>query len=352
MSEIRKIVKKTTGAKPIVNRNIVKKEVSEEKAKDEKTDIEEAPSPENINVAGWKKKLAEKNVALQPRSLRPKSELWDTMKNEKTEKKTKKEKGFIILVDGLGKVGKSHFALSAVDFKGFTGKRRIIPPGSPVYVLDTENATEDEADFNFPKQVDNGQILIKNCFVENTITKEIDPTKSLELLEEWAYSLTDEKRGTIIIDNFTDYCEWTYYKLVDKILGVGFNQDGVEKKGVAPVQYKWRNKKVKSYLRRLRNIPLNIILIAQVKDEYDNSTGGAFDSKKTGQLKTDAIEKVDYWVDMLARVNKRQNEDGSVTRILEVIESRFETVNMKDREYVIEGDPNYNALIDLIKDLI
>lgn len=350
MSENRKIVKKSSNAKPIVKRNIVKKEVTEEK-KEENSDIEEAPSPENINVAGWKKKLAEKNQALQPRSLRPKAELWDTMKPS-TEKRKKKQKGFIIMIDGLGKVGKTHFALSAVDFKGFTGKRRIIPPGSPVYVLDTENATEDEADFNFPDQVDNGDILIKNCFVENPITKEIDPTKSLELLEEYAYSLTDEQRGTIIIDNFTDYCEWTYYKLVDKILGVGFNQDGVEKKGVAPVQYKWRNKKVKSYLRRMRNIPLNIILIAQVKDEYDNSSGGAFDSKKTGHLKTDAIEKVDYWVDILARINKRQEEDGSITRVLEIIESRFETADMKGREYVIDGDPNFNSLVDLIKDLL
>jgi len=343
-------IKKKTVSKSVKKteetpKNIVVKKV----VKDEKEKIKEATTPTQLKVSGWKKKLKAEKTRLQPRVLRPKEELWE---KKKKEKKTKRRKGLIILLDGLGKTGKTNFGLTAVDFKGFEGKRRIIPKGSPVYVLDTENAVEDEADFNFAEAMDSDEIIIENCFVEHPVTKEIDPSASLEKLEEWAYSLSDVKQGTLIIDNFTDYCEWAYYKLVDKVLGIGFDEDGKEKKAPMPIQYKWRTKKVKSFLRKLRNIGINVILVAQTKDEWVNEGGGALGGRKTGLQETDALKGTDYWVDIIARYEKEQHDDGSVTRRIVVLDSRFETEDMLDRDYIIEGNPTFASIVELFKDLL
>jgi len=348
-----KIIKKTTVAKPVkktvsakVSKKISKKVVSKPDTPIvKKPAIEEADSPEDIKVSGWKKNI---KAGRAPRILRPKVETWDVYKEER--KTVKRKRGVLILVDGLPKVGKTNIALSAVNFEGHVGKRRDIPPGKPVYVLDTENATEDEADFHFGDNMDEGDIIIRSIFIERPDTKEIDPVKSLEELEEWAYALTEETRGTLIIDNFTDYCDWVYYKLVDVILGYGFDDDGVEKQKPTPMQYKWRNKKIKTFLRRLRFMPINIVLIAQVKAEWESGKG-AYDGRKTGEYITEAIEGLQYWVDIVARYEK-DYENNEVVRRLIITDSRFETKDMKGRKYEIEGDPTFQGIIDLFKDLL
>lgn len=352
----KKTVKKTTKSK----KTVPKPKKTSEKAKtiikmtpsSKKTPVvEEADTPENSKVAGWKTGVATKKAFLRrPKILRPKKELWGKLKEVK--RKKKRINGIFVFVDGLEKTGKTNISLSAVKFKGFNGKRRILPPGKPVYVLDTENASEDEADFNFPDYIDEGDILIKNCFVENPLTKEIDPTKSLDLLEEWAYSLTDEKVGTLVIDNFTDYCDWVYYKLVDVVLGIGFTADGKPKRNPMPIEYQWRNKKIKDFLRRLRNIPLNVILIAQVKEEWGNTGGGPMDGYRTGGYESNVLKGTKYWVDVIARYEKIAEDNGKVTRKLVIKDSRFETKDMAGREYTLKGDPTFQGIIDLIKDLI
>jgi hypothetical protein len=283
---------------------------------------------------------------MQPRILRPKTELWD---KKVANAKTKREKGIIVLVKGLPKVGKTNMELSSVDFEGYEGKHRILPPGKPVYVLDTENATEDEAYMHFAKHVKSGGIIIENCFVENLATKEIDPTASMEKLEEWAYSLTEETVGTLGIDNFTDYCDWAYYKLVDKILGIGFTADGKERKHPLPVQYKWMRKKIKSFLKRLRNIGINVILVAQVKAEWAGD--GDLESRKTGRFVMEGMEGSDYWVDVVCEYEK-EIVDGEIVRKLTVTDSRFEKQKMTGKEYVLEGDPTFSGLVDLFKDVL
>lgn len=303
-------------------------------------------TPAKTTVTGWKNRVAEKKKLMQPRVLRPKSELWD----KKAEQPLKKRrKGIIVMVKGLHKVGKTNLEISSVDFPGYEGEHRIIPPGKPVYILDTENATEDEAYLHFKEQMEKREILIENCFVENPLTKEIDPTKSMEKLEEWAYSLTEETDGTIGIDNFSDYCEWAYFKLVDKILGIGFTADGKERKHPIPVQYKWMRKHIKSFLKRLRNIGINVILVSQVKAEWAGD--GDLDSRKTGKFVMEAMEGSDYWADVICEYYKIK-EDGKTVRKLVITDSRFETEDMIGREYIIEGNPTFSGLIDMFKDLL
>ena len=101
----------------------------------------------------------------------------------------------------MAKAGKTRFGLTASQFEGFEGKKRDIPKGYPLYALDTEAAVEDEAEMKFWDELIDNNIIIKNAYVENSITKEVDPTASLELLEDFAYALSNETEGTILIDS-------------------------------------------------------------------------------------------------------------------------------------------------------
>lgn len=339
------IPKKTTIAKKT---NVITKRVVPAPPKQIKENME-ADTPESPEVSGWKKKIADKEELLKPRILRTKAEIWDIKKNQK---KTKRKKGLVIFVYAMQKVGKTHFALTASNFEGFEGQRRIIPKGYPAYVVDSENSVEDEAEIKFPDEKDNDKILISNCYVEDPRTKENNPTKSMELMEEEAYALSNEEDGTIIIDTFTDYCEFTYYKMVDKILGIGFDQDGKENKTPIPIQYKWRTKKSVSFLRALRNFKMNVILTAQGKEETVGGDG-PLDYHKTGKIIADALDKAVFWVDVICVLDKYTDESGNLVRKLVVTDCRFETANMENRTYELENENiTVENLIGLFSDLL
>jgi len=310
-------------------------------------EIEEADAPESIEVKGWKKKLEEKKEKLKPKILRPKSELWDKRLTEKKET-GKRRKGIVIVIDGMRKAGKTNIALSSSRFEGFEGKRRIIPKGYPVYVLDTEDAVDDERDFNYH---DIDDIIIENVFIEDPITKELDPLKSMDKLQEWAYSLKDEEEGTLIIDTFTDYCEWAKWKL-EELKQVPHNPIGKKQARLTRYDFGWLYKRVNTFLRTLRHMKINVILIAKVKDEWINpDPSNQYSAYKTGDFLTEATKGFDYWVDVIARYTKIKTTNGVLRRV-EVLDSRFETVDMKNRKYVLEGDPTIDGLVKLFKDLL
>ena len=315
------------------------------------TSVEE-PTQSKIGLkkpAGWKEKLAEKKQKIMPRVLKSKLETWDTIKPSQE----KREKGIVLLIFAMHKVGKTHFAMTAAESdKPFIGKYRTIPPASPVYIIDSEAADEDELDAKFSKLRE--KIHIKECYVEGE-NGVIDPIKSMEAMEEWAYALRDEQRGTIVIDTITDYCEFAYYKLVN-VLGpkYGFDENGVEIKKLAPIQYKWRTKQIVTFLRNLRKFKMNVILIAQGKPEYDQGDS-VMESKKTGKIIADAIEKVGFWVDAIAVMDKTVDDQGILRRLV-VTDSRFETNDqseMKAVNYTLENDQiTFGNLLNLFKKVI
>jgi hypothetical protein len=349
-----KIIPKKTAMVPkktaiVPKKSTIPKKITVEKKSAPAKPVEnlEGKTPEQINVAGFKQKIA--NAAITPKILRPKSETWD----KKLQNKEKRKKGLVIFVYAMPKVGKTHFALTASNLEEVQGQNRTIPRGYPVYVLDTENSVSDEAEVKFSNDLNANKIIIENCFVENDVTKEVDPTKSLDKMEEWAYSLQDEEDGTLIVDSFTDYCEYAYYKLVDRVLKIGFTEDGAEQKAPMPIQYKWRTKKVVSFLRTLRNFNINVILTAQGKEETVSTGSGPMDYSKTGKVIADALDKSSFWVDVICILDKEIDDDGNISRKLVVTDCRFETATMKAGEYVLQNDeitiPN---LIKLFKGLL
>jgi len=326
---------------------VVEKEIPD--TTEDENAIEEAPAPADLKTAGWKNKLAAKKAVLLPKVLKTKAETWDKKKAEKSTGK-KRTKGLLIIIDGLRKSGKTHTANTAVDFEGYEGRKRIIPRGNPVYILDTEDAVEDEVGMNFEKQYDDDQIIVNVVLEKDPFTKEIDPLKSMANIEEWAYALSDDVEGTLVIDSFTDYCKWANWKL-EELKNADHNPIGKASR-VNKYDYGWLYKRVDTFLRALRLMKINVILIARVKDEWVNPTpSDPYAGYKTGGFLTDAIKGFDSWVDVICRYEKDKFDDH-VERRLIVTDSRFETVDMKNRKYVLEGNPTFSDLIDLFKDLI
>ncbi len=339
----RNIIKKS--GKKVIPKKITKRIPKKDSVSN--SEIEMADPPANIKIKSWQKGLGEEKKLLQAKVLRPKSELWD--KRKIIQKTDKKKSGVVVFVDGLEKSGKTNFEITVTRFKGFKGRRRMIPAGSPLYLLDTEFSAEDEADYNFCEEVDNGDIIIQNVFVEDRLTKIINPSQSADMLEEWAYSLKDELVGTIGIDTFTDYCNWLKWDLEEK--KGGHTADGKPKSKLSRFDFGELYKRVNTFLRNLKRMRLNVILIAKVKEDWI-SGADQYSGYWNGKYKSDATKGFGYWVDIIARYEKIKHDDGSVTRTLKVIDSRFETVDMKGRKYELTGDPTFEGLINLFKDLI
>lgn len=309
---------------------------------------EEAPVPVNPDVAGWKKRF--EDTPLQSKHLKTKEETWIQRKN--TMNTTKRKKGLVIFIYAKAKAGKSHLECTASKSQGYEGKHRIIPRGYPTYILDTEYAVQDEAEVKFSEQLDAGNIIIEPCFEINSETQEVDPIPSMDKMEAWAKALANETDGTLCIDTFTDYCDWTYYKMVDKVLGIGFNENGIENKHPMPLQYQWRTKKAVTFLRMLRTFGMNIIIIAQAKDETEQTGTGAMDYRKTGDIVADAEKKSAFWMDIIAKIEKFTDpETEEIKRVFTITDSRFES--LKQKQMVLEDEAiSFDGIINLIKDVL
>lgn len=345
----KRIVKKAPAKKKSKPKRIVKKPV-----KQEKPETEEAKIPVETSVAGWRKKLKKGKDTKKARVMRPKSELWDKRREEivkRAESGEKIETGFVIHLKGLRKVGKSHFAQSAVEFEGFEGEKFRLGPGAPVYIIDTESAAEIIAGTKFAEQMQAGLIIPFNAVVKRG--NKIFYTESFDLVEELVFSLVEEKSGTLVIDNWTDVVDWAFHKLVEH-LGYGFKSDGITpKREVTPMQRRWMNKKLNNILRYLREIGMNVLLLAPLKPEYRSTGPGPYDFEKTGGFEPMYSAKgEDFWFDLIVTYEKIKNEDGTVTRRLYIEDSRFETVDMKGREYIIEKDPTFTDFINLFSDML
>ena len=297
-------------------------------------------------VAGWKKKLAE--MAPKAKVIRPKTETWDKLKEEQVEKRKRGELleiGLVIIIDGLSKAGKTRFLCSATSFHGYQGKRFNVVPGNPVFVLDTEKASDIEANVTYPEEYDKGDIIVKRCYIEKKGV--FDPKASFDELEEWALSLQSTKSGTLGIDKWSDACDWVIYKLLER-LNISWDDDGIPDQKISPNQYVWKNIKLKTLLKRLRNLGLNIILVCQSKEEVVKTGKGVYDFEKTGGLLTEGAKGQEGLADFICRFEKETDKDGNIKYSMLVTDSRFESKTLK--RYKIDGEPTFSSLIELIKE--
>ena len=279
----------------------------------------------------------------------------------------KRTKGFLILLEGFAKSGKSHFAQSAVDFKGYISKFRNIPPGRPVYVIEADDANRDELDtkwFKYLPREENpeGLIHINNCHIENPETGFIDPEANLVIMYTGMFSLINLKHGTMVIDHFGLFCDLILFvymlKHKDKhgAFDITFDEFIKPSRKINIFEYQYKKKLIYEILRMFRNYMINIILISNLKDVYtDGDT--MYDSRKTGKFTADVQKGTDYWVDVIGRFFKKDEEhdiktaDGKIrkkiitTRHLAIMDCRFEDEELDSDKYIFKA-PTFTDVVN------
>lgn len=288
-------------------------------------------------------------IIRQPKRLKTMDETWNTVKPK--EVGSIRVKGLRVLLYGKFKVGKTHLAQTSIEFTGFKGVKREIPCGFPAYILDTEEESAlDIADDKFEKYLIDGSMKIKQCGIRDENNK-LDKATSLITLESFTETLLNQEQGTIIIDTLTDYADWLYFVLVTKVLPDRYDFDELwenETEKLLPFQYTWKKMHNVKFLRNLRATKMNVILIAQGKDEYevepaDPSKNKKMQMSKTGAIIADVDGKTGHWVDITALLEKDQYTGE---RKLTITNSRFE--DSKADYPVLTGNIKFEDIIKAI----
>ena len=237
--------------------------------------------------------------------------------------------GIVIRFDGESKVGKTHAVMSACEFKGYKGEIYDLPAGTPMYFIDTERNARGEYKRNFKGK----KIFIKEVYIEDGLTLEVDTGLSFETVKEMCYNLT-KKRGVVVIDSLTDFCEW-----LDDDMVLRKKKEG----NFNPFDYGKRNLEIKNFLRKMKNMGMIVLYTAGIKPKYDKTGGGVWDFSSTGEFTAVVTRGTDYWCDLIIRVEK-QLVEGKIVRKSIITGSRFEdkTVNIKE---VVSS----NEFIDIIE---
>ncbi len=279
----------------------------------------------------------------------------------------KRMKGFIFLLTGKGKVGKTHLAMSSVEFNGYTSKYRDVPKGRPVYIVEADAATRDEAETKWYKYLPSdkypkGLIHIKQCFVKDENTKLIDPEATLENMYAGIFSLENRTHGTLIVDPFTlmtDLMLFVYmikHKDKNGMPDITFDEFLKPSREILIVEHQYKKKLVYEILRKLRMYQINIILIGNVKPIYtDGKT--LYDRKPTDKYEDDVQKGTEYWVDIIGRLYKTdvkkdmKTKKGDIVkkavtkRILAVTDCRFEEKEIIQEKYKFEA-PKFADVIN------
>jgi hypothetical protein len=319
----------------------------------------QADIPKKSKTAGIKDKIETRAKSVKtkrrPKRLRTMADTWES--EPEFDPDIIEVLGLKILVYGKWKVGKSHVAQKILEFTGYEGKTRIIPPGLPVYLLDTEVGRAYEVSKQkFREYLISGDLKVKQCNVKDPITKKTDKTQSLRILTDFALSVLEKEEGTLIIDTVTDFGDWLYSVLVDEVLGneYGFDEWDNEIKRVAPVQYAWKKRENVNILRALRDTKMNVIFVAQGKDEYEKpkkkkkgKKSNMFDGKKTGAILADVDDKTGHWVDVIVLVEK---DPRTGKRKLTITASAFEDEQAEMIE--ITDDISITGVVNALKDKI
>lgn len=348
---------------------IEKKNIKQEKQKE----IEIIPESFSIPDISVDSKIQTKSLIKVPEVFKSTfDEVWTpTIKKEMDTylQGKKRKKGFLMYFDGGAKTGKTHFAQSAVEFKGYKSKYRDIPSGRPVFIIEADNANIDETETKWHKYLPSekhpeGLIHIQMCYIEDKETKIIDPEKTLYNIYAALFSLSQIEEGTIVLDPFPLFCDLILFVYMLKHTSEGkfdisFDEFLKPERKITIFEYQYKKKLIYEVLRKLRNYKVNIILIGNVKPEY--STGkNMYDSKKTGRFLTDSGQTgSDYWVDVIGRFFKKTEEiqmkkGGNVTtknitrRYLAITDCRFEEEEFLNDSVIFKA-PKF---IDIMKYLM
>lgn len=268
-----------------------------------------------------------------------KTPLWD-----EEEEIDKRQETLIISIRGLQKVGKTHLLMSSVeldtiDFMGFK-----INSGRPLYYIDLENAAKLEREHHFEKYKKDIKIKTPVVFDENNKIDYVQSYKNFVNLIDEIFNSVDT--GILCIDGASFIGDATYYLLIDKVLGIGFNELGKPNKKPQPHEYTWRKKEHKELFTKLRYMKIPVFLTNKVKKETAPDQEKNY-FKYTGSYIEDSIEGTPYHYDMEITLEK-EIKDADIVRVAKIYDSRFEEETVPVLRYTIEN-PSMQKIFDRLK---
>lgn len=232
-------------------------------------------------------------------------------------KATLKDTNLKIMVWGESGSGKSRFALSSP---------------SPI-VVDLEGSTRLYAsEFDFYKaEIDRNDVRASNA-----------ATLTINLIEEISKGEYPDRK-TLIIDPITDLLDCIedasvkkYEQMIGKKVGE-LNQLQKTK------WYAYRREMARIVLNQLKNVPMNLILVARAKNMWDTKDG----KMQPVGLTYDALDIVEYLMDIVIQLEKSENETkaivkksrlGNLPKILEIKDYLSIENALKDTEKLAKKD--------------
>lgn len=246
---------------------------------------------------------------------------------EKKEKGIKRRKGLIIIESGDAGAGKSHLAIDMVNVPEVELSYRIIPSGSPVYLIMTDDSPLDEVERNYKEHL-GVDVFPINCYIEDPKTGLVDPIATLRLMNQFLSALKDRKKGTVIIEDWTMYCAFVLYSYMmeeggAKGAGITFSDFLRPERPISPTEHQYKARLIDEILLSMYNkFCINVILVANLKDDYVSTGSTVYDIEKAGQ-KEDMQKGSERRADVMVRMWKEEIE-GKIYRKLIFKKSRFE----------------------------
>jgi hypothetical protein len=325
--------------------------------------VEEPSVPVDPKPAGWKtpkKKKSSKKAKSwkaakthpkKSKILRPRTETWELAREAQVEQRASgdvTEKGLFIIIDGQHKSGRSHAALSIVNFEGIEGTRRSLPPAKPIMLIATEDSVIDEAEFSYAEEINSGDIIV----VDGRVFDEhnhFDPAATWKKIRQFAYSAQpadgEPLTGTLIIDSWSVAAQCVYYVLLER-LGIDYIVEETIGNEIHPTQHIWKKREWAKFVSVLRRSGLHIILVRDVKERGVKTGEGAYDYKKTGEFVgvgaqefEDAAADLICWVEKHDEIDESGVQTGRVTRSIRIVDSKFEAGFVESEKMVVSA-PN------------
>jgi len=286
-----------------------------------------------------KKEVAVKSVSISSskKFLKPTvfthiyEDTWKTLIEDGKEHKKKgikRRKGPIILLGGETGSGKTHLAVDMVNSPEIDLGYRIIPAGAPLYVVMTDPSPLDEIEKNYGERlwVD---VFPVNAYVKDERTGLIDPISTLAEMNKYLSSLKGRDVGTIVIEDWTIYCALVLYSYMMKSGGKGskgikFDEFLKPEKPLSPTEHQYKARVIDEVMLSFQNeFKMNVILVANLKEEWRSTGGSVYDSEKTGNWIEDVQKGSDRKADIVLRMWKERQGD-KIIRKLTFKKSRFE----------------------------
>lgn len=271
-------------------------------------------------------------------STKSKTPLWDEEDPTQGRQQT-----LVVSIRGLQKTGKTHLLMSSVELDETKFMNFVVKSGKPLYYVDLENAAKIEKDHHFSAYAKDIKIKSPIVFDEKNRIDYVKSYVSFKALIDELF--VNAENGILCIDGAGFIADATWFILIDRILGYGFDDFGKPNKKPQPHEFVWRKKEMRELFTKLRYMKIPVFITNKVKKETEQDNEKNF-FKFTGSYVEDSIEGTPYYYDMEITMDKII-DGADVKRVAKIYDSRFEEETIPVLKYTIDN-PSMKKIFERI----